>query len=1227
MRAPGVRVGDFPMGTIRRRAIYLFTHQFAAALFACALTGLASALYAASLESGFRRPPPEARPWVYWFWLNGNITSNGVTADLEAMERVGIGGALIMEVDQGAPVGPVDFMQPRWRDLFKHVHAEARRLGLEINMNNDAGWNGSGGPWIKPEQSMQKVVWSETNVVGPVRLVLTLPQPEIIAEFYRDIAVLGFPKTGDYRIANIRPKAMFDIGWGGGISRDKLAPEQIIASEKIATLTRHMDAEGRFTWDVPAGGWTILRFGHTSTGVENAPAPKSGRGLECDKLSKAGIEANFNGMMEKLAMDNGLPSQRAPSSPSPVGRERAGVRAFGLVATHIDSWENGAQNWTARMREEFQRRRGYDLMPFLPVLTGRVVTGLEISERFLWDLRQTVSELVIENYAGHFRELAHEHGMRFTVEAYGAPCDSISFAGQSDEPMGEFWTPGTSAIETCKAMASAAHVYGKRIVGAEAFTAGDHEKWREHPAVLKAHGDRAFCEGINRFVFHRYALQPWVDERRPGMMMGPWGQHYERTQTWWDWTPAWHDYLARCQFLLRQGLFVADICYVQPEAPAQGPGDHPRAGYGWDECTAREVISRMSAKDGRIVLPDGMSYRVLVLPGYDTMTPQLVRKVKELIAAGASVIGSKPSSSPSLSGYPRCDEEVRQLAKELWDDGVLEGWSDEMPRPQSRNSTLQHSFTPTPRRVFPAESPEKLLARAGVPSDFTSGQPLRFIHRRDGDTDLYFVANPQPFEFATTCAFRVADKLPELWWPDSGRIERAAVWEAEDGVTRVNIPFEPHGSVFVVFRKRAAKSDPIVLVKRGGKPVLSAAPELRVKVAVATARYGVLDDPARTRDVTERVQAKVDGGEFSFPVKTMAEGGDPAVNVIKTLAVDYTIEGKPFIVQARDPETIHLTSEAVRVKVEQARYGVLDDPKRTRDVREKLQRLVDSGVSSFPVARMAEGDDPAFLVVKTLEVDAIVNGEKRHFTGTDPETINLAPAAAPPKPFFTVRSDARGRARLTAREPGDYELVTRSGKTRRMTVVAPAAFDISGPWQVRFAPNGGAPAQITLDRLVSWSDHPEPGVKHFSSEAVYQTSFEFNPKSKIQSPEFILDLGRVAVMAEVKLNGKHLGVLWKPPFRIEITEALKRGRNELEIKVVNLWPNRLIGDEQLPEDSDRNPDGTLKRWPAWLEQGQSSPTGRLTFSMWRLWKKNDALLESGLLGPVQLQTIPIAREK
>ncbi len=1161
---------------------------------------IAAAKSEVSLEQGFRQPPDSARPWVYWFWLNGNITRAGITADLEAMRRAGIGGGLIMEVDQGAPVGPVDFMSPKWRELFRHVHDEANRLGLEINMNDGAGWNGSGGPWVKPEEAMQEVVWTETAVEGPKHFEGVLPKPPATAGFYRDIAVQAIPAVGDYRIPEIERKAAFQRRSQPKSAKGELSPQDVVPQTAVTDLSAHMDAEGRLVWDVPAGSWTILRIGHTGTGAQNAPAPATGRGWECDKLSKEGIEASFNGMMALLAADTGVTTQRAPG---------------GLVATHIDSWENGSQNWTAKMRDEFQSRRGYDMTPYLPVFTGRVVGSLEASERFLWDVRRTISELVVENYAGHFHRLANAHGMRFTVEAYGGPCDCIPYGGQADEPMGEFWTPNGGAIETCRGMASAGHVYGKRIIGAEAFTSGDQERWREHPALLKSLGDRALCEGINRFVFHRYAMQPWLDYK-PGMTMGPWGQHYERTQTWWEQSRAWHEYLARCQFLLRQGLFVADICHLQGQSPPQGFGNYPRPGYDWDECTDDAVFSRMSVRDGRIVLPDGMSYRILVLSGQREMTPQLIEKLKELVEAGATVLGPRPLKSPSLSGYPQCDQRVQRLADELWGDC-------------NGQNVKEHAFGRG--RIVWGLPPEKVLQQSGIQPDFLCSQRWRFHHRTIAEAEIYFVANDRPQGATATCAFRVAGKVPELWHPESGRIEPAGVYQQKDGVTQVALTLEPSGSVFVVFRRPAVADDSVVLVRRNGQPILSAASEPAPKVVVRKARYGVLDDPQRTRDVTQAVQAKADAKEVSFPVTAMAEGGDPAEHVVKTLVVDYSIDDQPFAAKARDGETIVLGRNAAGAHVEKSRYGVLDDPQRTRDVREKLQRLLDAGENDFPVARMAAGDDPAFGIVKTLEVDYTFAGKQHHLTGTDPETIDFVAGPAPPVAVAQVRRDTEGHVRLEARESGQYELVRASGRSQRVTIDAvPRPVEVRGPWTLQFAPGGGAPERLTLDTLISWSEHSNPGVKYFSGTAVYQTTFAWEPPSTAaanSAPRCQLDLGRVAVMAEVKLNGRDLGILWKPPFCVDVSDVLTPGQNTLEVKVVNLWINRMIGDEQLPEDSDRNPNGTLKSWPPWVLEGKPSPTGRHTFTSWRLWKKDSPLVESGLLGPVTLQTsqeVPLA---
>ena len=956
----------------------------AGVLLLAAFTGLRA--FADPLADSFRTPPDAARPGVLWFWINGNISSNGITADLEAMRRVGLGSVLIMEVTRSEPTGPVPFMGQQWRGLFKHTLAEARRLGLEVNMSNSAGWEGSGGPWITPEQSMQELVWTETTVTGPQRFEGKLLQPEAPSGFYRDVAALAFPSGDEYRLPDITKKAAYSNSKFGRLhssppTKNNNPFTTAIARESITPLSAQIDSAGRLVWDVPAGQWTILRLGHTSTGVKLQEAPASGQGLNCDKLSCAGIEANFAGMLAKLVTDTGLKPDELKTS--------------GLVATHIDSWENGAQNWTAKMGEEFLKRRGYDLLPYLPVMTGRVVGSPDISERFLRDLRQTVSELVIENYAGRMRELSNAHGLRFSCEAYNGPCDDIPYGGQSDMPVGEFWAPSKGLFQTCKGMASAAHVYGKPVVGAEAFTSGARERGQEHPGSIKALGDEALCAGINRFFFHRFVHQPWAEERRPGMGMGPFGIHYDRTQTWWEWTAGWHAYLARCQLLLQQGQFVADLCYLQPEVPPQRVGNHPRAGYDWDECTADAVLTRMSVKEGRLVLPDGMSYRMLVLSDSRTMTPHLLRKIRKLVKAGATVLGPKPLTSPSLSDYPACDEEVKRLAGELW--GECDG-----------DRIKEHRFGNG--RVAWGETPEQTLLRAGVPADFASTQPLNHIHRRDGDTEIYFVANPQSNEVAVTCSFRVAGKRPELWRPEDGRIQQASAYEETNGCTRVPVRFDPGGSVFVVFRKQRTE----------------------------------------------------------------------------------------------------------------------------------------------------------------------------------------------------------GEEQRTASTSSELKPVT----------------EITGPWEVSFDPKWGGPAKPVIFKDLSvWSDQSDPGIRYYSGTAVYRKVFNLpEPRTLNPGSSLFLDLGRVAVMAKVTLNGKELGILWKPPFRVDITDAVKPGDNQLDVSVVNLWPNRLIGDELLPEDSERqsaalhehHPSGLIKAWPQWLKDGKPSPTGRYTFVMWRLWKKDDALLESGLLGPVRL---------
>jgi hypothetical protein len=350
----------------------------------------------------------------------------------------------------------------------------------------------------------------------------------------------------------------------------------------------------------------------------------------------------------------------------------------------------------------------------------------------------------------------------------------------------------------------------------------------------------------------------------------------------------------------------------------------------------------------------------------------------------------------------------------------------------------------------------------------------------------------------------------------------------------------------------------------------------------------------------------------------MAAGGDPAFGVVKTLVVEYAIGNRRFTVKGQDGDTISLSPEVVQITVEKAVYGVPGDPKRTRDVRAKVKHLADAGESSFQVARMAAGDDPAYGIVKTLVLEYTVDGRRVTATGTDPETILLS-SLEPSQRVAEVRRRPDGRTCLEAWQPGEYEVRLASGRKRTATVAGlPPPLEIAGPWEVLFAADRGGSQKVTFERLVSWARHPSESVKYYSGTATYRTALAVPAEVLSRQRRLYLDLGAVQAIAQVKLNGKDLGVLWKPPFCVDATDILRAGENQLEVRVTNLWPNRLIGDEQLPEDSQRNPDGTLKAWPQWLQEGKPSPTGRHTFTTWRLWKKTDALLDSGLLGPVQV---------
>src|SRR5260221_5177197 len=380
--------------------------------------------------------------------------------------------------------------------------------------------------------------------------------------------------------------------------------------------------------------------------------------------------------------------------------------------------------------------------------------------------------------------------------------------------MAEFWFgPNDLSRFELRSMPSAAHTYGKRVGAAEALTSeAAYSKWLEHPALLKPLADAAFCEGVNRLVIHRYAHQPWLN-RAPGMTMARFAFHYERTQPWWERSKPWHEYLTRCQFLLQQGIPIADLCYLTTETPfAPVPGKDQLnpplpAGYNYDLATPEVILSRMSVQAGRLVLPDGMAYRVLVLPETLSMTPQLLDKIKELVAAGATVVGPRPTNSPSLAGYPQCDLQVKEASAKLWArcDGKA-----------VTQSQFGHGM------VFWGKSMEAVFALQDLAPDFTSStvsqsSPLRWIHRQVGGTDLYFVANPNPHLVVADCQFRVSGKQPEVWHPETVQMEVAGLWHEKLGLAHVQVNLEAGGSLFVVFQQSSHGVDPVTDLRCDGQ--------------------------------------------------------------------------------------------------------------------------------------------------------------------------------------------------------------------------------------------------------------------------------------------------------------------------------------------------------------------------------------------------------------------------
>lgn len=769
----------------------------------------------AQLREEFQSPPGSARIRAYWWWLNSNLTKDCITRDLEAMKANGYGGAIIFDagssnyrVAKKTEAGPA-FLSREWLNLFAHAVSEADRLGLEISINVQSGWN-PGGPSVTPDQAMKKVTFSDTVVEGPGKFNASLPHPPSNL-FYQDFEVQAIPydpeqnsltgikyhgiKTLEQRIGF---KGIYPLHQLREISNDDVVP---LSKDDITDITSSFE-NGKLIWDIPEGKWNIIRYGVTNTGVKVSTASDGWDGLSMDHLNKEALLQYHEDVISKL-----------------IAIADSAGNALRFI--HTDSWEMGVANWTGHFAEQFESRRGYELSPYLPVLTNRVVQSREVSNRFLQDFRRTVADLVAEEFYRTFSEIAHQNNLYTHPESGGphsAPIDAIQTMKYNDVPMGEFWVrSNTHRVKDAerlavKQSAGVAHIYGKRFVAAEGPTSIGPQ-WERPPKDCKNVIDRIFCSGVNRIVWHTYTASP--DEYgEPGNSYFA-GTHLNRHVTWWNEAKAFIDYMNRTSSMLSQGLFKADALYyygddspnfvfLRDEVTDLGKG------YAWDKCSFDLIMKHIKIEKGRIVLPDGMNYKLLVLPNEKSIKPELLKKIQKLVNQGMILVGPKPEKATGLKDYPLSDKQVESIANELWGD--IDG----------RKITVNEVGK---GKVFWGITPQEVLELLDVQPDFGfqsnySDTHLDFIHRYTHTEDIYFVVNrlarhgindtqyryitelPDRYE-EVVCKFRVTGKVPELWDPITGEIQEIAVYYEENGYTYIPLHFVPEGSLFVVFRDKS----------------------------------------------------------------------------------------------------------------------------------------------------------------------------------------------------------------------------------------------------------------------------------------------------------------------------------------------------------------------------------------------------------------------------------------
>ncbi len=1124
------------------------------------------------LKSNFQSPPDSARPGVYWYFMDGNQDADEMVADLESMAAAGIGSVLFLEVNIGVPTGPVPFMSEQWQKNVVNAIKTTERLGMEFILGTGPGWAGSGGSWVKPEDSMQHLVGSSTQVKGPSLFNARLPVPPphkpnhfagmskehqaVRDAWYQDVAVLAFPtpqgtvtRFDNYNIKTLKDVGPYSIWKHTPTSVEMLAayPEpdvaEVINTDRMVDLTSLMKPDGTLSWEVPEGDWTIMRFVARSTGQTTRPAPRAGHGFECDKLNAAAYRRHWDNYQGRLLKQLGAPTP-----------------GKGLTTIHLDSWEMSSQNWTAAFRDEFRKRRGYDPQPFYPAYMGMTVGSMEKTERFLWDMRTTAQELLLENHAGAIKAIAHEHGLAYSNEPYDMnPAGDIDLGSVADIPACEFWNAagGPDTQYSCIEAVSIAHTMGKAQVNAEAFTTHGRA-YLNYPGNMKNQTDWAFALGINGIIFHTFQHQPLGKDIKPGMTMGPYGVQWNRNRTMWHLFKAYHRYIARCSYMLRQGEAVADILYLTPEgaphifiAPEDALAGSPRLrdkkGYNFDAVTPRILTTRAQVADGKITFPGGSRYSVLVLPYAETMTPETLATITRLVKSGATVVGNPPRKSPSLVGFPACDRQVREQAGQLW---------GAQPQPVRTVGKGAIVLSPT---VQPVTLPEKPLPEVANWIWFNKGNPAYdapagTVHFRMTFAIADLKEIQSAFVEATADnAFTLAVNGRQMLSGDNfNRIERADVLPAlRSGENTVNI---------VARNSESQHRNPAGLIaalwlndKGGAAKVMATGPEW---------------------------QASLDGKAWSA-AKLLGPGA----------MAPWRLKGKGPPEQKKLYPTYDFLAALLADK------GIAEDFCSDAPIRYGHRRTAAAEI---------------YFVANTTDKKVKANCTFRVEKGV-PQLWDAVTAETRALPEFTHQNKTTSVPIVFDAHQSFFvifprnDLKTLKPKDSVNFVKLQPALTLDGPWELSFDPRWGGPESVVFDTLQDWTQRSEPGIKYYSGSVLYRQTFD---APGVSGDGLYLDLGTVHDMARVTLNGKDLGIVWCAPWQVEISGRLKPKGNTLEIEVVNRWPNRLVGDQQPPDKDVR----TLK-WESGLLGGRPFKAGRYTFTTGAIPKQ---LLPSGLLGPVMI---------